>query len=47
LRVALVRLDSAVSKSETREVKDILMKERFALHGQIDRLIQAKTKMPD
>ena len=47
LRVALVRLDSAVSKSEAREIRDLLMKERYALHDQIDRLIRVKTRMPD
>lgn len=46
LRVALIRLDSEISKTQSNEIKEILMKERFELHGQIDRLIRVKTHMP-
>ena len=45
LRVALIRLDSAVSKLESKEIREMLMKERFELHSQIDRLIRMKRKM--
>ena len=39
LRVAMVRLDSVISKVTTKEMRDYLIRERFALHEQIDRLI--------
>jgi ParB family transcriptional regulator, chromosome partitioning protein len=42
LRIALIRLDSAIAKCESNTAKNILMDERLALHGQIDRLIRAK-----
>jgi ParB family transcriptional regulator, chromosome partitioning protein len=45
LRIALIRLDSAISKCETKASRDLLMDERLTLHGQIDRLIKAKTKV--
>lgn len=46
LRVALIRLDSAISKCETKGSKSLLMTERLDLHNQIDRLIKVKIKMP-
>jgi ParB/RepB/Spo0J family partition protein len=46
LRVALIRLDSAISKCESKDSRNLLMTERLSLHGQIDRLIRAKTKLP-
>jgi ParB/RepB/Spo0J family partition protein len=43
LRVALIRLDSAISKCESKGARSLLMAERLVLHGQIDRLIRGKT----
>lgn len=45
LRVALVRVDSAISKALTSEVKTALMHERFSLHGMIDSLIRLKVSL--
>ena len=46
LRVALVRMDSVISRIPSKETKSALMRERYELHGMIDRLISLKTKMP-
>ncbi len=45
LRVALIRLDSAISKCESKKSSVLLMSERLTLHDQIDRLIRAKAKL--
>lgn len=47
LRVALIRLDSAISKCESKKSRALLMTERLTLHDQIDRLIRAKAKLPN
>ncbi len=48
LRVALVRVDSAISKTLSEDVKSALMRERFSLHEMIDRLIRLKVSLsPD
>jgi len=44
LRIALVRVDAAVSKVESESVKDPMMRERLSLHGIIDRLIRLKVR---
>jgi ParB/RepB/Spo0J family partition protein len=46
LRVALIRLDSSISKCKSRTARNLLMAERLSLHEQIDRLIVAKSKLP-
>jgi ParB family chromosome partitioning protein len=42
LRIALVRVDSILGKVETKAAKSMLMRERYELHGIIDRLISSK-----
>jgi ParB family chromosome partitioning protein len=43
LRIALVRLDSILPRLESKTAKATLMRERYALHEIIDRLISSKT----
>ena len=45
LRVALVRIDSAISRISSRETRSVMMRERYELHGVIDRLINLKTRV--
>ena len=45
LRVALVRVDSSISKALSAEVKAALMHERFSLHGMVDSLIRLKVSL--
>ena len=45
LRVALVRLDSILSRISSKHTKSRLMSERYELHGIIDRLISSKTEL--
>ena len=45
LRVALVRMDSVISRIPSKETKSIMMRERYELHGMIDRLINLKIKL--
>ncbi|HXQ92362.1 MAG TPA: ParB/RepB/Spo0J family partition protein [Nitrososphaerales archaeon] len=47
MRVALVRLDSIISRLRSSETKSSFMQERFALHGIIDRLIGIKIRMAE
>ena len=42
LRIALVRVDSILGRVESKAVKSMLMRERYELHGIIDRLISSK-----
>jgi hypothetical protein len=42
LRIALVRVDSILGRVESKAAKSILMRERYELHGIIDRLISSK-----
>jgi ParB family transcriptional regulator, chromosome partitioning protein len=43
LRIALVRVDSILGRVESKAAKSMLMRERYELHGIIDRLISSKT----
>lgn len=45
LRVALVRIDSAISRIASTDTRAVMMRERYELHGMIDRLISLKTKI--
>ena len=42
LRIALVRIDSILTRLESKAAKSTLMRERYELHGMIDRLISSK-----
>jgi len=42
LRIALVRVDSILGRVESKAARSVLMRERYELHGIIDRLISSK-----
>jgi ParB family transcriptional regulator, chromosome partitioning protein len=47
LRIALVRVDSILTRLESKAAKSTLMRERYELHGMIDRLISSKASFPE
>ncbi len=47
MRVALVRLDSVISRLRSSQTKSSFMQERYALHGIVDRLIGIKIRIAE
>ncbi len=47
LRIALVRIDSILTRLESKTAKSVLMRERYELHGMIDRLISSKASFAE